>query len=223
MKKNLFITSLCLSLAVASALPLAACSANKTQTTQESSMVASAEKDMTGESMEENMSDMKDGKTNKSRDDDMMTLELTYFPKFSGYDLDGNKVDNSIFSEADVTLVNLWYNDDGASEEQMKKMEEFNKKLEAKGARVLGLNTEITTLEDKEKIDEAKEMLKKQGATYKNIIADTSEDEIQNFLANIQTSPASLLVSKEGAIVSAILEGPLSDEDMENILKTLDM
>ena len=46
----------------------------------------------------------------------------TAFPQFEGKDLDGNKVDSSVFAENAVTVVNFWFNECKPCVEELSEM-----------------------------------------------------------------------------------------------------
>ena len=48
------------------------------------------------------------------------------FPQFEGNDLDGNKVDSSIFAENAVTVVNFWFNECKPCVEELSEMNALN-------------------------------------------------------------------------------------------------
>ena len=89
--------------------------------------------------------------------------ETSVFPSFQAKDLDGNKVDSSIFSQNAVTVVNFWFNGCTPCVEELPALNKLNEELKAKGGQVIGVNTDSLD-GNKEGIAEAKSILKKQGA-----------------------------------------------------------
>ncbi|MCF0245279.1 MAG: TlpA family protein disulfide reductase, partial [Ileibacterium sp.] len=123
--------------------------------------------------------------------------EQKSFSKFQGVDFDGNKVDESIFRKNKVTLVNLWHNECNACIEEMPMLEELNKELKAKGAEVIGLNVNAQGQENDPVVTEAKEILKKQGAAYRNIAVNAG-DEVFKLIENTVLFPTNVLVDQNG-------------------------
>ncbi len=142
------------------------------------------------------------------------------FPKFEGKDMDGNTVDNSMFSKNEVTLLNFWFNGCSACVNEMPALEKFNARLREKGAELVGVNVQAN--ESKEALDEAKEILSKQGVTYRNLVID-EEQEARRYIANIFSFPTTIIVDKNGNIVGNPILGSIEDEKkLDQILQVVD-
>ncbi len=142
------------------------------------------------------------------------------FPNFVGNDFDGNTVDNSMFSKNEATLLNFWFNGCSACVDEMPALEEFNARLREKGAELVGINVQAN--ESKEALDEAKEILSKQGVTYRNIIIDDEQDA-RAYIAKIFSFPTTVIVDKNGHIVGQPILGNIDDKErQEQILKVVD-
>lgn len=142
------------------------------------------------------------------------------FPNFVGKDFDGNTVDNSLFSRNEATLLNFWFNGCSACVNEMPALEKFNARLREKGAELVGVNVQAN--ESKENLDEAKEILSKQGVTYRNIIIDDEQDA-RAYIAKIFSFPTTIIVDKNGHIVGQPILGNIEDEErQEQILKMID-
>ena len=95
------------------------------------------------------------------------------FQGFKGKDLDGNDVDDSLFAKNKVTVVNFWFSGCKPCVEELSKLNELNETLKEMGGEVVGINTD--TLDNNEAgIKEAKEILKAQGVSYKNLTFDSN-------------------------------------------------
>lgn len=139
------------------------------------------------------------------------------FPGFKGKDFDGNDVDESIFSKNEATLVNFWFNGCSACVNEMPALEEFNKKLKEKGAELIGINA--GTASDEKGFAEAKEILSKQGATYRNLILPNDHE----YVRKIFSFPTTVIVDKNGNIVGQQIVGAIEDEKkQEEILNVIE-
>ena len=142
------------------------------------------------------------------------------FPKFKGKDFDGNDVDESLFSKNEATLVNFWFNGCSACVNEMPALEKFNAKLREKGAELIGINVEVG--DDEKALAAAKEILAKQGVTYRNLVIDNNQ-EARSYMANILGFPTTILVDKKGNIIGQPIMGSIEDEKkMDQILKMID-
>ena len=110
------------------------------------------------------------------------------FKGFKGKDLDGNDVDDSLFAKNKVTVVNFWFSGCKPCVGELSKLNELNEKLKEMGGEVVGINTD--TLDNNEAgIKEAKEILKAQGASYKNLTFD-SNSTVGKYAGNIMAFPS---------------------------------
>lgn len=132
------------------------------------------------------------------------------FHDFKGKDLDGNDVDNSFFSKNKVTVVNFWFSGCKPCVGELSKLNELNETLKKMGGEVVGINTD--TLDNNEDgIKEAKEILKAQGASYKNLTFD-SDSTVGKYAGNIMAFPTTVLVDKDGNIVGKPFMGGIDDQ-----------
>ena len=147
------------------------------------------------------------------------------FKGFKGKDLDGNDVDDSLFAKNKVTVVNFWFSGCKPCVGELSKLNELNEKLKEMGGEVVGIN--MDTLDNNEAgIKEAKEILKAQGASYKNLTFD-SNSTVGKYAGNIMAFPTTVLVDKDGNIVGEPFMGGIDDQSnydqlMKQIQSVLD-
>ena len=147
------------------------------------------------------------------------------FKGFKGKDLDGNDVDDSLFAKNKVTVVNFWFSGCKPCVGELSKLNELNEKLKEMGGEVVGINTD--TLDNNEAgIKETKEILKAQGASYKNLTFD-SNSTVGKYAGNIMAFPTTVLVDKDGNIVGEPFMGGIDDQSnydqlMKQIQSVLD-
>ena len=147
------------------------------------------------------------------------------FQGFKGKDLDGNDVDGSLFAKNKVTVVNFWFSGCKPCVGELSKLNELNETLKEMGGEVVGINTD--TLDNNEAgIKEAKEILKAQGASYKNLTFD-SNSTVGKYAGNIMAFPTTVLVDKDGNIVGEPFMGGIDDQSnydqlMKQIQSVLD-
>ena len=147
------------------------------------------------------------------------------FHGFKGKDLDGNDVDESLFAQNKVTVVNFWFSGCKPCVEELSKLNELNDKIKEMGGEVVGINTD--TLDDNQDgIKEAKEILKAQGASYKNLTFN-SDSTVGKYAGNIMAFPTTVLVDKDGNIIGEPFMGGIDDQSnydqlMKQIQSVLD-
>ncbi len=164
---------------------------------------------------------------NGSSGDDNMSMpagnaNITKFPSFTGKDLDGNEVkSDDLFSGNAVTVVNFWFTTCGPCVGELGDLEKLNKELGEKGGELIGINS-FTLDGDKKAISEAKEVLDKNGASYRNVYFD-SDSDAGKFTAGIYAYPTTYVVDRNGNLVGDPIVGAISNKNqMEELQKQID-
>ena len=145
---------------------------------------------------------------------------ISLFQDFTGKDLDGKDVDESVFKNNKVTVVNFWFSGCKPCVEELSKLNELNDTIKKMGGEVVGINTD--TLDDNQDgIKEAKEILKAKGASYKNLTFD-SDSTVGKYAGNIMAFPTTVLVDKDGNIVGEPFMGGIDDQsNYEQLMKQI--
>ena len=143
------------------------------------------------------------------------------FPKFQGSDLDGNAVDNSLFSGNAFTVVNFWFNGCKPCVEELDDLNALNEKVKAQGGEVVGINTE--TLDGNQQgIEAAKKLLEATGASYRNIYFASGSDA-GKFALGIMAFPTTYVFDRDGNIVGEPLLGGIDkEENLAALQKNID-
>lgn len=151
---------------------------------------------------------------------------------FSAQDFDGNTVENDIFSDYDLTMINLWTTSCGYCIEEMPILDELRKELqdEGKSFNIISICMNVGNTEEitDESLKKAKEIINKTGINYKNLIPD--KVLLEGRLKGIQAFPESFFVDKEGNVVSQPYVGALSknhwrvtiDNEIDKFNKSID-
>ena len=142
-------------------------------------------------------------------------------PQFTGKDLDGNDVDNSLFSANAFTVVNFWFNGCKPCVQELDDLSALNERIKEQGGEVVGINVE--TLDgNKQGIETAKQLLETTGANYRNIYFDASS-EAGTFALGIMAFPTTYVFDRNGRIVGEPLLGGIDNEkNLEMLQKTMD-
>ena len=146
--------------------------------------------------------------------------DLMKFPSFEGKDLDGNEVKSStLFAGNTVTVVNFWFTTCSPCVGELSDLEALNKSLSEKGGEVVGINS-FTLDGDKTAISEAKDVLTKKGASYKNIWFE-SNSEAGKFTSGLYSYPTTYVVDKNGNIVGDPITGAITGKKQSEKLNEL--
>lgn len=148
--------------------------------------------------------------------------DLMKFPSFEGKDLDGNEAKSStLFAGNTVTVVNFWFTTCSPCVGELSDLEALNKSLSEKGGEVVGINS-FTLDGNKTAISEAKDVLTKKGASYKNIWFE-SNSEAGKFTSGLYSYPTTYVVDKNGNIVGDPITGAITGKkQLEKLNKLID-
>lgn len=119
------------------------------------------------------------------------------FPAFTASDLDGNTVTESIFSEKDLTVLNIWGTFCGPCIGEMPELGEWAKEM-PDNVQILGLIIDINGDEDTEHHDLAVEITQQAGADFPNLIANA---DFAPILKDVIGVPTTLFINGEGKLV----------------------
>lgn len=166
----------------------------------------------------------KDGNTSVPATSDMTAStnndNKQKFPSFEGKDLDGNDVkSNELFSSNAVTVVNFWFTTCGPCVAELSELDALNKELSSKGGTLIGVNT-FTLGGDQGAIADAKDVLSKKGASYRNVYF-ASDSEAGKFSSNIYAYPTTYVVDRNGKIVGEPIVGAITEKKQSETLKKL--
>ena len=138
----------------------------------------------------------KEGSTNTTNSNSKL------FKEMKTEDINGNKVDSSIFSKYKLTVVNVWNTGCTPCVDEIPTLDKLNKEYEKKGVSIKGLLLESGVgLNDEDK-KTVEDILKKAKSTYQQLTV--SEDMLQDKTLILQSFPTTFFVDKDGNIVDSI-------------------
>ena len=142
------------------------------------------------------------------------------FPAFEGKDLDGNTVkSDELFSANAVTVVNFWFTTCNPCVGELAELDALNNELAEKGGTLIGINA--FTLDGNETaISEAKDVLMKKGASYKNVYFDSGSDA-GKFVEKVYAYPTTYVVDRNGNIVGEPIVGAITEKTQAETLQKL--
>ena len=145
---------------------------------------------------------------------------LKKFPTFDGKDLDGNEVKSStLFAGNTVTVVNFWFTTCSPCVGELAELDALNNELAEKGGTLIGINA--FTLDGNETaISEAKDVLMKKGASYKNVYFDSGSDA-GKFVEKVYAYPTTYVVDRNGNIVGEPIVGAITEKKQAETLQKL--
>mgnify|MGYP002571877160 CR=1 FL=1 len=153
----------------------------------------------------------KEGSTNTANSNSKL------FKEMKTEDINGNKVDSSIFSKYKLTVVNVWNTGCTPCVDEIPTLDKLNKEYEKKGVSIKGLLLESGVgLNDEEK-KTVEDILKKAKSTYQQLTV--SEDMLQDKTLILQSFPTTFFVDKDGNIVGDPIMGSRNLEDWKTAVE----
>ncbi len=127
----------------------------------------------------------------------------TAFPAFTATDLDGNTITESIFSEKDLTILNIWGTFCGPCIREMPELGEWAKEM-PDNIQIVGLIIDIDGEDDTEHRDLAVDITQKAGVEFTNLIANM---DFAPILKDVVGVPTTLFINGDGNIVGDPIVG----------------
>ena len=146
--------------------------------------------------------------------------EIVGLTSFKTKDIYGNDVNQDIFKDHKLTLVNVWGTFCGPCLEEMPYLGELQKEYEPKDVNIVGIvvdvqDEEMEVVEDQIKL--AKEIADTTEADYTHMIVSFDMLQLMN---QFDAIPASFFVDSSGNIVSEYYIGSRSKKDWVDIIET---
>ncbi len=138
---------------------------------------------------------------------------------FITYDLYGNQVDQSLFSDYKITIVDVWGTYCNPCIESMPTLALIYDQYAEKGVNVAGIVIDVQSADGTPKADfiaKAIEIKSQTGANFTHIIV--SDNVRRAVIKDISAIPASFIVDSQGKIISDIAYGGHSQEEWEELI-----
>lgn len=146
------------------------------------------------------------------------TEQAGVLSSFSATDLEGNTVDQSIFAEYDLTMVNVWATFCSPCINEMPDLGELAQEYADKKVQIIGLVSDVLNTDgtiSEEQVQTARDIVEQTGANYLHLLP--SED-LYGVLGQISAVPTTFFVDNEGAQVgSAIVSAQSKDKWTQTI------
>ncbi|MGI6173897.1 MAG: TlpA family protein disulfide reductase [Christensenellales bacterium] len=149
--------------------------------------------------------------------------ETPSLASFKAVDLDGNEVDQTIFAEYNLTMINIWATFCGPCLSEMPELGELAAEYADKGVRVVGIVADIPRNADgtfdADMVKLAQEIVKETGAEYLHLLP--GDDLIAAKLNTVLAVPETIFVDSEGNVVGNSYIGSRSGEEWAKIVDAL--
>ena len=142
--------------------------------------------------------------------------------EFTATDLDGNEVDQSIFADYSLTMVNIWGTFCGYCLAEMPDLGALHEEYADQGFQVVGIVTDVLNKDgtiSEDQVALAKEIVEETKANYLHLLP--SEDIILAKLIYVYGLPETFFVDSDGNQVGETYSGALSKEKWAKIIEEL--
>lgn len=136
------------------------------------------------------------------------------FGEFTTLDIYGNTVNQDIFNQSDLTMLNIWGTFCGPCIQEMPDLGELSRKY-ADNMQIIGLISDVTQPND----ETALEIIEYTNADYTHLIV--SKDLMKGYLRQVQLIPTTVFLDKEGKQVGNVYTGTQTKEKWEKIIEEM--
>lgn len=135
------------------------------------------------------------------------TEQAGILSSFSTTDLDGNSVDQGVFAEHKLTMVNVWATFCGPCVAEMPELGTLASEYADKGLQIVGIVMDVTDSEgklDDEQLQLARDIVAETGANYTHIVPG---EGLNGLLSQVSGVPTTLFVDSNGKQVGKAYVG----------------
>lgn len=135
------------------------------------------------------------------------------FGEFTAVTLDGVDIDQNVFAEADLTMVNLWGTFCGYCIEEMPALGELSREYKDQGFQIVGILTDVTEPNQEEAVG----IVEKTKADYTHILISES---LSPSVAGVPL-PTTVFLDKDGNNVGEIYAGAKDKASWDAIIQEM--
>lgn len=141
-----------------------------------------------------------------------------------GVTLYNEEVNNDIFKDNDVTMINIWATFCPPCIQEMPDLGEINREYQETNKKfaIVGICTDVIDMEgkiDEKSLELAKEIVELTGADYTNVLP--GKDLISGYLYKVSVVPTTIFVNNEGDILKTVVGAKTKDNWIDIIEKVM--
>jgi len=141
---------------------------------------------------------------------------------FRATTLDGKPVDESIFADNQLTMINIWATFCGPCLREMPELGELSESYQNRGVQIVGIVADAGVPgadSFMSQVELARQLVQQTGANYLHLLP--SDDLIKAKLATVSSVPETIFVDSKGNLVGESYIGSRSGADWSQIIDTL--
>lgn len=126
--------------------------------------------------------------------------------------IEGEVVDNKIFEENKVTMVNIWATFCQPCAKELPYLQEIYEEMKSEKVGMLGIIVDVDLdAEGDKKINKAKKLIKEKNITYKNVLLD---NKLKTYLQDkVVLVPITVFVDNKGEVIGDAIENVCTKEE----------
>jgi thiol-disulfide isomerase/thioredoxin len=142
----------------------------------------------------------------------------TSFGVFETKDQYGNDVNQSIFADANLTMVNVWATFCGPCLSEMPDLKTISDEMADKNVQIIGIVGDVGASGEvtEEEMQQVNDVIEKTGADYTHLMPSQSINSL--VLNNIYAFPTTIFVDRDGNIVGSPVVGSQSKAQWEELI-----
>lgn len=142
---------------------------------------------------------------------------------FTAYDLNGVPVDESLFADDRLTMINIWATFCGPCLREMPELGKLSADYAQRGVQIVGIVADVPLRADgtypPDMVETAQALVAQTGAGYRHLLP--SADLISAKLGEVDAVPETIFVDRQGKQVGQSYVGSRSGEDWSKIIDSL--
>lgn len=139
---------------------------------------------------------------------EVATVERPFLHSFATTDIEGGEVDQSIFADYDLTMINVWATYCQPCLSELTDLGKLHADYAEKGVQIIGIVTDTLNMDgsiSESQVEFAREIVQTTGAAYTHLLP--SQDLVNIVLWQISAVPTTFFVNSKGALVGYAYEG----------------
>lgn len=157
----------------------------------------------------------KSAETEQPQKNEEETDEEKIFGEFETITLEGEEVNQEIFAEADLNMVNIWATYCGPCIREMPDLGTISREYAEQGFQIIGIISDVAEAKD----EDAEAIVSYTQADYTHLLL--SWDLLQNYVDQVQVVPTTVFVDGEGKQVGEVYAGSRTEEEWKEIIDEL--
>ena len=122
---------------------------------------------------------------------------------FEGKDMEGNPVSSDMFSESNITMINVWATYCSPCLSEMPELGELAQEYDAKELQIIGIVSNVPEGANDEKIKLVEVLIEQTGADYPHLLLNESLNG--GLLADVTAVPMTFFFDQEGKLLDTIV------------------